>query len=251
MFGESGSTDPIQRLARLRRRRSILDSVTESVGDLSRGLGARDRVRIDEYLAAIRDVERRIETAERRGVTDVPLVVQPAGIPEEFEERMRLMFELQLLAYRADVTRVISFMVGREFSGRPYPQVGVMEAHHPLSHHQNDPDKIAQLGKVDAYHTSLFAEYVERLRETPDGDGSLLDNLLLLYGSGISDGNRHDSDNLPLLLVGGLVKGGRHLRFKGEPAADLLVSVLDKMGIEVQQVANSERALPLGTLAGL
>jgi uncharacterized protein DUF1552 len=251
MFGESGSTDPTLRLARLRRRRSILDSVTESVADLSRGLGARDRMRIEEYLAAIRDIERRIETAERRGLTDVPLVEQPAGIPEEFAERMRLMFDLQLLAYRADVTRVISFMVGREFSGRPYPQVGVMEAHHPLSHHQNDPEKIAQLAKVDAYHMSLFAEYVERLRDTPDGDGSLLDSLLLLYGSGISDGNRHDSDNLPLLIVGGLVKGGRHLRFDGEPAADLLVSVLDKMGIEIQQVANSERALPLETLAGL
>jgi hypothetical protein len=251
MFGEAGSTDPAVRLASLRRHRSILDSVTEAVQDLGRGLGTDDRVKIDEYLSAIRDIERRIQAAEDRRADDLPLVHQPSGNPEAFEDKMRLMFDLQLLAYRADVTRVVTFMVGREFSGRSYPQVGVSEAHHPLSHHQNDPDKIAQLAKVNGYHMSLFAEYVEKLRSTPDGDGSLLDHMLLLYGSGISDGNRHDSDNLPLLLVGGLVKGGRHLHFDGEPAANLLVSVLDKMGVTIGKVADSRRPLPLETLAGL
>jgi hypothetical protein len=251
MFGEAGSTDPSARLASLRRHRSILDSVSEAVVDLGRGLGPGDRLRLDEYLTAIRDIERRIHAAEQRGAAEVPLVEQPTGNPGAFEDKMRLMFDLQLLAYRADVTRVITFMVGREFSGRTYPQVGVSEAHHPLSHHQEDPEKIAQLAKVNTYHMSLFAEYVEKLRATPDADGSLLDHLLLLYGSGISDGNRHDPDNLPLVLVGGLVNGGRHLRFDGEPAANLLVSILDKMGVETSKVANSERALPLDTLGGL
>jgi hypothetical protein len=251
MFGETGSTDPVMRMTSFKRHRSILDSVTEAVVDLGRGLAPDDRLKIDEYLAAVRDIERRIQTAEQRKSQELPLVHQPTANPEAFEEKMRLMFDLQVLAYRADVTRVISFMVGREFSGRSYPQVGVAEAHHPLSHHQNDPDKIAQLAKVNAYHMSLFAEYVEKLRATPDGDGSLLDHLLLLYGSGISDGNRHDVENLPLLLMGGLVKGGRHLRFDSEPAANLLVSVMDRMGVTVGKVADSERALPLETLSGL
>jgi hypothetical protein len=214
-------------------------------------LGPGDRLKIDEYLAAIRDLERRIQASEERGTTDVPIVEKPAGIPEAFEQRVRLMFDLQLLAYRADVTRVITFMIGREFSGRTYPQVGVAEAHHPLSHHQNDAEKIAQLARVNTYHISLFAEYLDKLRATPDGDGSLLDHLMLLYGSGISDGNRHDPDNLPLLLAGGLVKGGRHLRFEGEPAANLLASILDTMGAATSKVANSDRALPLEALTGL
>ena len=163
----------------------------------------------------------------------MPLVAQPAGIPHEFEENLQLMFDLQVLAYQADVTRVITFMVGREFSSRAYPQIGVAEAHHPLSHHQNDPEKIALLAKINTYHTTLFASYLEKLRSTPDGDGSLLDHLLLLYGSGISDSNRHDPDNLPLLLVGGSdqVKGGRHLRYTSTPAANLLVTILDKLAV--------------------
>jgi hypothetical protein len=251
MFGEARSTDPAARHASLRRNHSILDSVTQAIAELARGLGRGDRSKLDEYLEAVRDIERRIQLAEEADATNVPIVAQPAVIPEDFEDRMRLMFELQALAYRADVTRVITFMVGREFSGRAYPQVGVSEAHHPLSHHQNDPEKIALLARINAYHISLFASYLEKLAETPDGDGSLLDHVLLLYGSGISDGNRHDPDDLPLLLVGGLVKGGRHLRFTNEPAANLLVSILDKVGVPAERVANSTRALPLETLSGL
>ncbi len=249
MFGDAGTTDPAVRFANLRRHSSILDSVTEAVVDLARGLGTGDRTRIDEYLTAIRDIERRIQTTQQRGATPVPLVEQPAGIPDVFEDKIRLMFDLQRLAYQADVTRVVTFMVGREFSGRSYPQIGVPEAHHPLSHHQEDPEKIVQLARIDAYHMSLFAEYIEKLRATPDGEGSLLDHVLLLYGSGISDGNRHDSDNLPLLLVGGTVQGGRHLAFNDEPAAGLLVSILDKMGVPVEAFANSDR--PVEPLAGL
>jgi len=251
MFGDSGTTDPAIRLANLRRRRSILDSITEAVTGLERGLGPRDRLKVDEYLAAVRDIERRIERAEEQGSMEIPLVDQPTEIPEEFEERIALMFDLQVLAYQTDVTRVITFMVGREFSGRPYPQIGVAEAHHPLSHHQNDPAKIAQLAKINTYHTSFFANYLEKLASTPDGDGSLLDHLLLLYGSGISDSNRHDPDNLPILLAGGLVKGGRHLRYAEEPAANLLVSILDRLGVPEQQIGNSIGPLALETLSGV
>jgi hypothetical protein len=252
MFGETGSTDVAVRRAGLRRRRSILDSVTEAVADLGRGLGPSDRRKIDEYLAAVRDIERRIQKAEERGA-DVPVMAQPAGIPHEFEENLQLMFDLQVLAYRSDVTRVITFMVGREFSSRAYPQIGVAEAHHPLSHHQNDAEKIALLAKINTYHTTLLASYLGKLQSTPDGDGSLLDHLLLLYGSGISDSNRHDPDDLPLLLVGGsdMVKGGRHVRYTGTPAANLLVTILDKLGVPVEQIANSAGILKLDTLSGL
>jgi hypothetical protein len=251
MFGEAGSTDQTLRLTAFRRRRSILDSVTEAVADLARGLAPDDRSKIDEYLTAVRDIERRIQAAEQRDATTLPVVTQPAVIPQDFADQMNLMFDLQVLAYQSDITRVITFMVGREFSGRSYPQIGVAEAHHPLSHHQNDPDKIAMLAKINTYHTSLFAGYLEKLRATPDGDGSLLDRLLVLYGSGISDSNRHDPDNLPLLLAGGLVKGGRHLRFENEPASNLLVSILDKIGAPVDKIANSNRRLPIESISGL
>jgi hypothetical protein len=251
MFGETGSTDSAVRLAGLRRHRSILDSITEAVVDLGSGLGPGDRLKVDEYLTAVRDIERRIQKSEERGAT-VPVVTQPTGIPQAFEDDVSLLFDLQVLAYQSDVTRVITFMIGREFSSRAYPQIGVAEAHHPLSHHQNDPEKIALLAKVNTYHTTLFASYLEKLRSTPDGDGSLLDHLLLLYGSGISDSNRHDPDNLPLLLLGSnQVKGGRHLRYTGEPAANLLVTILDKLGVPKEKIANSGHTLNLETLSGL
>jgi hypothetical protein len=253
MFGETGSTDSAVRLTSLRRQRSILDSVTEAVADLGRTLGPADRQKIDEYLTAVRDVERRIVKAEERSATTLPVVTQPTSIPEDFEQKLALMFDLQVLAYQADVTRVITFMVGREFSSRAYPQTGVSEAHHPLSHHQNDPEKIALLAKINTYHTTLFASYLERLRATADGDGSLLDHLLLLYGSGISDSNRHDPDNLPVLLVGGpdQLRGGRHLKYDSAPAANLLVTILDKLGVPEQKMANSRGPLQLETLSGL
>jgi hypothetical protein len=251
MFGESGSTDAAVRLAGLRRNRSILDSVRDAVIDLGRGLGPGDRLKIDEYLAAVRDIEQRIQKAEERGATAVPVVAQPTGIPSDFEENLRLMFDLQALAYQSDLTRVITFMVGREFSGRPYPQIGVAEAHHPLSHHQNDPQKIAQLARINTYHTSLLASYLEKLRSTPDGDGSLLDHMVLLYGSGISDSNRHDPDDLPLLVAGGVMKGGHHLHYESEPAANLLVTILDKLGVPDQRIADSRGTLALETLSGI
>src|SRR5262249_40924894 len=155
--------------------------------------------RLVEYFEAVRDVERRIQRAEEQASRNLPLVSQPTGIPLSFEEHAKIMFDLQVLAYQCDLTRVITFMIGREFSGRTYPELGILEAHHPLSHHQNDLGKIAMIAKLNAYHVSLFAYYLEKLRAVSDGEGSLLDHTLLLYGSGLSDGNTHDTTNLPLM----------------------------------------------------
>ena len=259
LFGDSGTTDPAERRTRLRRSRSILDSLMESLSDLEYELGSGDRSRLDEYLTAVRDVERRIQNAEEQSAMDLPLVEQPGGIPANYEEYSALMCDLQVLAYQCDLTRVATFMLGREYSGRTYPQIGITEAHHPLSHHQDDPAKIALLAKLNAYHASLFASYLEKLRSTPDGDGSLLDHTLLLYGAGMADGNSHDSNNLPMMLIGSRdpfdLKGGRHLRYEHEPAASLLVTVLDKLGVPVERIANSRDTFdldaPLSPLAGI
>ena len=239
----------------LKRSRSILDSVTASASDLQRQLGSSDRSRLDEYLTAVRDVERRIQRAEEQSATELPVVVQPAGIPASYEEHCTLMFDLQVLAYQCDLTRVSTLMLGREYSGRSYPQIGVSEAHHPLSHHQNNPEKIAQIAKVNAYHMSLFSSYLDKLRATPEGDSNLLDNTLLMYGAGMADGNTHDSTNLPILLFGAEktfnFKGGRHLKYDHEPSATLLVTVLDKLGVPIEKIANSRGKLDLATLSGV
>ena len=249
LFGDSGTTDPTERRQRLRRSRSLLDSLLDSLADLERELGAGDRARLDEYLTAVRDVERRIRNAEDQSAMELPLVEQPGGIPASYEDYCALMCDLQVLAYQCDLTRVATFMLGREYSGRTYPQIGVAEAHHPLSHHQDDPARIALLAKLNAYHAALFASYLEKLRRTADGDGSLLDHTLLLYGAGMADGNTHDSHNLPMLLVGSQdqfgFRGGRHLRYDHEPAASLLVTVLDKLGVPVERIANSGDPLDL------
>ena len=203
MFGDGGTTDPSVRLARFKRDQSILDSVTEAAADFQRNVGPSDRLKIAEYLDAVRDMERRIQTAEAQGVKEVPAMVQPAGIPATFAEHARLMYDLQVLAYQADLTRVTTFMIGRELTGRAYPEIGVANAHHPLSHHLYDPQRILALSKINTYHVTLFAEYLKKLQSTPDGDGSLLDHVIILYGAGMSDSNGHDNDNLPLLVAGG------------------------------------------------
>jgi hypothetical protein len=182
------------------------------------------------------------------------VVAQPAGAPARFEEYAKLMFDLQILAYQSDLTRVITFMIGREFSGRSYPEIGVPDAHHPLSHHQYDPAKMLLMAKLNAYHASLFAYYLEKLRSTKEGNGSLLDHLLVMYGGGMSDSNSHDPRNLPIVLVGGqtFFNGGRHLKFAGQPAANLLVTVLDRLGIPVEKVGDSTGNVDaqIETLAG-
>jgi hypothetical protein len=251
LFGDSGTTDSAVRTRSFRKDRSILDSVVETVADLQRGLGAGDKRKIVEYLDSVRDVERRIQRAEEQSTRELPLVTQPAGVPRTTDEHAKLMFDLQVLAYQCDLTRVSTFMLGREYSARTYPEIGIPEAHHPLSHHQNDREKMADCTKVNTYHVSLFAHLLEKLRSTPDGDGSLLDHSMMLYGAGMSDGNSHDHTNLPLLLVGGptLLKGGRHLSYPGQPSANLLLSIVDKMGVPIERIGNSTGELEIDTMS--
>ena len=255
LFGDSGSTNRAARDARLRQHKSILDSVTEKLASLKRELGPQDQTKVDQYADAVRDVERRIVKAEQQSGLELPALEQPQGAPPVFEDHLALMLDLQLLAFQSDLTRVISFMLGKEQSARPYPQIGVPEAHHPLSHHNDVPELIAHMSKINRYHTQLFSKYLEKLRATPDGDGSLLDHTTILYGSGISNSTRHSGDNLPLLVMGGgagTLKGGRHLTYSGKPTmANLLVTLVDKMGLPVERVGGSTGKLPLETLSGM
>ena len=244
LFGDSGSTDRQARESRLRQHKSILDSVTQKLASLKRELPANDQAKVDEYTEAIRDVERRIQRAEEQKNVEIPAMAQPQGAPPVFEDHLALMLDLQLLAFQSDLTRVISFMLGKEQSARPYPQIGVPEAHHPLSHHNDLPELIAQMSKINRYHTQLFAQYLAKLRKTPDGDGTLLDHTTILYGSGISNSTRHSGDNLPLLVMGG--KGGRHLQFANKPSiANLLLTLMDRLGVPADRVGGSTGKLPI------
>jgi hypothetical protein len=249
LFGDSGTTDPKLREARLQQHKSILDSVNEKIARLKNELGPSDQSRVNEYTDAIRDVELRIQRAEEQKDVELPTIDQPQGAPPVFEDHLALMLDLQILAFRSDLTRVISFMISKEQSARPYPQVGVPEAHHPLSHHNNIPELVAKMSKINRYHTTLFSQYLKKLKETPDGDGSLLDHMMILYGSGISNSNAHAADNLPQLLVGGgsgQLKGGRHLKFTDRPSnANLLVAIMDKMGVPVEKVGGSTGKIQL------
>jgi hypothetical protein len=255
LFGDCGSTDKAAREARLEQHKSILDSVAEKLTDLKRDLGPQDRVKVDQYTDAIRDVERRIQKAEEQRGLDLPAMEQPQGAPPVFEDHLALMLDLQLLAFQSDLTRVITFMIGKEQSARPYPQIGVPEAHHPLSHHSNIPELIAQMSKINRYHAQLFAGYLAKLRATADGDGSLLDHMTILYGSGISNSTKHSGDNLPLLVAGGgagRLKTGRHLKYSGQPTmANLLVTLMDKLDVPVEKLGGSTGKLPLETLSGV
>jgi len=244
MFGNSGSTDRAARLAQIAADRSILDSVTGRIAELRRGIGARDRDKLAEYLEAVRDIERRIQRAEEQSGQQLPFVQQPGGIPAGFEDHVKLMFDLQVLAYQTDLTRVMTFMLGRELSGRTFPELGVVESHHATSHHQNDRTKLENLLKIKVFHSTLFAYYLDKLRSTSDGDGSLLDHSLIMYGAGMADSNLHAPANLPILLVGGGIgqaPGGRHLRFpSGTPLANLHLTLLDRMGVPtVQRIGDS------------
>ena len=234
LFGDTGTTDPAVRLKRIRKDQSLLDSVSDRVSELNRKVDAGDRAKLDQYLDAVRDVERRIQLAEAQSDRELPLLEQPAGVPQTYEEHAKLMFDMQVLAYQTDLTRVITFMMGRELSGRTYAEIGVPDSHHPTSHHRDDPTLYEKVTKINEFHTSLFAYYLDKLDATPDGNGSLLDNLLMLYGAGMSDSNRHDNTGLPLVLLGGgsgSVKGGRHLRYKeGTPISNLHLTMLDKPG---------------------
>lgn len=253
LFGDSGSTERGARERRLRQQRSILDSVREEVAALKRELGPQDNLKVDEYTEAVRDVERRIQMAEEQIDVELPFFEAPEGAPASYEEHMELMFDLQLLAFQADLTRVSSFMLGKEQSARPYPQIGVPDAHHPLSHHNNVPELIERMSKINRYHVELVARYFQKLRETPDGDGSLFDHMTILYGGGISNSTRHSPVDLPVMVVGGgngRLNGGRHLNYTDSPMmANLLVTLLDKMDIPIDRVGGSTGPLEIDTLA--
>ena len=243
LFGTGGTTDPAAWLAARRHDRSLLDMVTAKVARLKGELGPRDRVKLDEYLDAVRDVERRIQMAERQTAHELPALDQPAGVPDRFEDHAKLMFDLQVLAWQADLTRVVTFMLGHETSNRAYPEIGVPDAHHALSHHGGDEMLIERLEKVDRHLTEMFAYYVDRLASTPDGEGTLLDSALLLYGSGLSDGNRHNHHDLPTLLVGGAggrLTGGRHVQAAPDtPNTNLFLTMLDQLGVHVETMGDS------------
>jgi Protein of unknown function (DUF1552) len=241
LFGDSGSTDPKERLGRIRLQKSILDSVTQEVSHLQGALPQGDRTKLTEYLDAVRGVERRIQNAEKDN-HQVPLVDHPAGIPANWEDHVKLMFDLMVLAYQSDLTRVITLMMGHEQSGMTYPQIGVPDAHHPISHHQREPEKVAKTAKINAYHVRMFAYLMEKLRGTPDGDGTLLDHMTMIYGAGIADSNTHAPVNIPFLLAGGgagSLKGGRHTNLKGVPLANLHLTLMDQFGVKWDQIGDS------------
>jgi hypothetical protein len=243
LFGSNDTTDPRARASRRRQDRSILDSVTARVKELQQKLGPADNAKVNDYLESLRDVERRLQTAEEQSARIGPDVDRPDGVPDGFEPHVQLLYDLQLLAYQSDLTRVITFMYGREQTGRPYPQIGVPEPHHSLTHHQNDPVKMEKCTSIQRYHVKLFATYVEKLRATPDGDGSLLDHVILLYGSGISNSDRHTHGPLPTLVLGGgtgTIKGGRHLVYPADtPLTNLQLTLLNNLGVPAEKLGDS------------
>jgi len=247
MFGGGRTAD--ERLARMRTDRSILDFVKDDLRALESGLGTKDRLRLDEYTEHVREIERRIERSERQAHEQPDVPAEPVGVPESYEAHVALMFDLLAIAYQADLTRVFTFMMAREVSQRTYPNLGVTEPHHSISHHGNRPEAIAGHTKVNVYHMTLFANFLERLRATPDGDGSLLDHSLIVYGSGMSDGNGHTGGPLPMAVVGGgagQLKGNRHIVLPAQtPQANLLLSVAQAFGVEDERFGKSTGTVDL------
>ena len=243
LFGDSGSTAKAARAARLQQQSSILDAVLDKLYSLEAKLGSDDRHLVAGYTESVRDIERRIGKAEEQIDMELPEIEQPAGVPPVYEDHMALMQDLQVLALQTDLTRVITFMMSKEQSARPYPQIGVPDAHHPLSHHNNAPELIARMSKINIHHTGLFANYLDKLDAIPDGDGSLLDNMTILYGGGISNSTFHAGNNLPVLLLGGgagWLPGGEYLHYPEEPTmADLHLTLLSKFGIHIDQLGGS------------
>src|SRR6266436_510465 len=242
LFGEGGSV--ADRRAALRKKASLLDSFNEDLARLNRELGPADRARVSQYLDTVREVERRIQRAEADAANNpLPDLDRPVGVPAAYADHARLMFDLQVLALQGDVTRVITFQLARETSNRTYPEIGVPDPHHPLSHHGNDPAKIARMAKINQFHVSLFAEFLGKLKATKEGNGSLLDHSLILYGSGMGNPNVHDHINLPILVAGGAagrMKGARHIKYaEPKPLANLHLTLLDKVGVHLDSFADS------------
>jgi hypothetical protein len=246
LFGSGDTAEA--RVARSQEDRSILDGVTQEISQLRRKLGSRDGVKLSEYLDAIRDVEQRIAKIESSN-TDFAVPERPVGVPETFKEYAELMFDLQVLAFQADITRVCSFLMARENVNRSYSEIGLPEAHHAMSHHGNNPDKMAAFSKLNTYHVETLAYFLKKLQATADGDGTLLDHAIVLYGSGMSDGNTHNNFDVPVVVVGGRdqqLKGNRHLKYpKGTPLANLSLSLMDKFGVNLERFGDSTGELDL------
>jgi hypothetical protein len=252
MFGASGSTDRTIRLARIKRDHSILDYVGSDASRLQNVLGPQDQIKIAEYLDSVRDIERRIQIAERQNGVELPVIDQPIGIPTNYDEHAKLMMDLLLIAYQTDLTRISTFMMGKEVSNRAYPEIGIADSHHPLSHHQDDPGKLEQLSKVNQYHFDQFAHLVKRLAATPEGDGTMLDYSLFLYGTAISDSNTHFHDDLPIALVAGKGTGitsGRYVRYGKQPLTNLHLAILEKLAVPTERLGDSTGRLE--SLTGL
>ena len=243
LFGEGGSA--AERRAAMKKRASLLDSITEEITRLQNKLGPADQTKVRQYLETVRDVERRIQQAEANAKeSPLPDLDRPQGVPASYADHARLMFDLQMLALQGDITRVVTFQLAREASNRQYTEIGVTDPHHPLTHHGNDPAKIANMAKINRFHVSLFAEFLQKLQATPEGDGSLLDHVLYLYGSGMGNPNLHDHVNLPIIVAGGAagkMRGGRHIRYNdATPLANLHLTLLDKVGVRLDSFADSD-----------
>jgi hypothetical protein len=254
LFGAGDSLDRQARLARIDMDRSILDMVTNELASLQRKLGASDKVKVADYLESVRDLERRIQRAEEQsGRGELPATQQPQGVPELYSEYATLMFDLNVLAFQADLTRVSTFLMGREKDGRTYAEIGVPDPHHPVSHHQNRPEMLEKLSKINSFHMKLFAGFVEKMANTPEGNGSLLDHSLLMHGAGMSNSDTHFHHDLPILIAGGgagRIKTGRHVALPAEtPLANLHLTILDKMGVAIENFGDSNGKLEV--LAGV
>jgi hypothetical protein len=247
LFGDGANSDPAARLARLEEQRSMLDFVLDDLHSLGGGLGSRDKSKLEEYTESIRDIERRIQKAEEHKSGDAVAVERPRGIPDLYADHVELMSDLLVAAFQADMTRVITFMMQREGSNRAFPEIDVPEGCHIPTHHMNDPAKIAKARRIDEHRIKVFLPLIKRMSETQDGDGSLLDHTLLLYGAGIRDGNSHSHDNLPLILMGGKaagIKGGRHVRCRPDtPMTDLLLTMMDRAGVPIDNLGDSNGRL--------
>ena len=240
LFGDGDSLDAKSRLAVLKRQASILDFVAEDAKRLSGNMGANDRKKLDEYLTSVRDIERRIQKAEEGGAVALPDYARPSGIPDKFADHAQMMIDLMVLAAQADLTRVNTLMLAREVSGRSYPEIDVPDAHHPMSHHGNDPEKIAKLTKINTLHMEQVAYYLKRMGETKDGNGTLLDNTLLLAGASLADPNKHSHKDLPTIVAGGLTAGNRHLiAEKGTPMTNLMLSMMDQLNVKTDKLGDS------------
>jgi hypothetical protein len=245
LFGDGGTA--AERLAELRRTSSLLDWVRDDIARLQKKLGPGDRTKVTQYLDTVREVERRIQKAEAETAdSHLPDLDRPVGVPAAYADHARLLFDLQVLAFQGDVTRVIAFQLARETSTRAYPEIGVPEGHHPLTHNGGNPEMLAKVARINAFHVGLFASFLQKMRATPDGDGSLLDHTVYLYGSGMSNGDKHDHTNLPVLVAGGgSGRGGRHIRFaEPTPLANLHLTLLDRAGVRLDSFADSNGRIP-------